>query len=261
MYGKKLFYFLLFSLTWSWSLWGTALLIHTSGFLWYLGILGPVIAGKLFCSETQFLHQEYTDDCFHVMTRYISVVLLCFCVGLLLLYPKFYPELGYRMFRTPLNGFFLVLSAFFGGGIEEFGWRKVFQPLLFEQLFKQTKLNKQKQLTWDLSCILVGCAWFFWHIPLFFSTESLQLKVGLTYFFVLCLIYSFILSSVVYLCDQRKAQNFPVGILLALFMHTSFNLSVYLAPQLQKIQILSFIALSLILALILRKFQKNCSHP
>ncbi len=92
--------------------------------------------------------------------------------------------------------------AIFLGGIEEFGWRGVFQPEL------------SKRLNLFLVNLLIGIVWAFWHLPLFYIAGSSH-EGGSFFFFALSAIgYS---SFLTYLYAKTKS------VLLCVIFHASIN--------------------------------------
>jgi membrane protease YdiL (CAAX protease family) len=78
-----------------------------------------------------------------------------------------------------------------GGGQEEFGWRGYALPLL-----------ESKYGIW-FGNIILGLIWAFWHLPLWFITGTSQTYMNFGGFILLMVGYSFILSWIRKISDNR----------------------------------------------------------
>lgn len=81
--------------------------------------------------------------------------------------------------QIPLKAvpFILLSATLVGGGNEELGWRGTMQPEL------------EKVLPFPLATGITGCAWMFWHIPLWFVKGAPQqtMNYGLYFLYGLCM--------------------------------------------------------------------------
>jgi membrane protease YdiL (CAAX protease family) len=95
-----------------------------------------------------------------------------------------------------------LLQAFVRGGLEEPGWRGFAQPAL------QTRFGAFR------AALLVGLAWFGWHVPLFFMPGSQQLGVSTVTYAVSLLALSVLLAGL---------YNATGSVLPAVLFHTLWN--------------------------------------
>lgn len=63
----------------------------------------------------------------------------------------------------------------FGGGLEEIGWRAVFQPLL------------EKHFSFFTAAIIEGVIWSVWHLPLWLIPNTSQGAMNFTAFTLYCI--------------------------------------------------------------------------
>lgn len=78
----------------------------------------------------------------------------------------------------------LVPAMLFGGGLEEAGWRYIFQPEL------------EKKCNFYLSTIIVSIIWWLWHLPLFYIEGIAQDGMNFWLFGIKVLGLSFALASI-----------------------------------------------------------------
>ncbi len=70
-----------------------------------------------------------------------------------------------------------------GGGLEEVGWRGVFQPLL------------EKRFSFFISALIEGCIWSVWHLPLWFVPNTSQGSYHFIAFTLYCITLGFTLAA------------------------------------------------------------------
>jgi len=109
---------------------------------------------------------------------------------------------------APLYMFFAMLPVVFvGGGLEEAGWRYIFQPEL------------DKKYGFVLSAIVTGIIWFVWHIPLFFIPGTSQYAaMDLWMFAVNVLGMTFFYGAIVRITGKA-------AVFLSILAHTLTNAS------------------------------------
>lgn len=70
-----------------------------------------------------------------------------------------------------------------GGGLEEVGWRGVFQPLL------------EKRFSFIVSALLEGCIWSVWHLPLWLVPNTSQSSMNFVAFTLYCITLGITLAA------------------------------------------------------------------
>ncbi|WP_240510803.1 type II CAAX endopeptidase family protein [Algoriphagus antarcticus] len=93
---------------------------------------------------------------------------------------------------------YLLLMIFLGGGQEEVGWRGYIMPYL-ESKFGLWYGN-----------ILLGIIWAFWHVPLWFISDSFQIYMPFAAFLIGCIGLSFFLSWLI-----KASKHKPMSALVA----------------------------------------------
>jgi len=83
------------------------------------------------------------------------------------------------LYTLPLG----LLICFFGGGLEEAGWRSILQPEL------------EKKYSFVISAFILGLIWFVWHLPLFFIPDTAQSGFNIWMFLFLCIMLSFLFGA------------------------------------------------------------------
>lgn len=96
----------------------------------------------------------------------------------------------------------LPLMIFFGGGLEEVGWRGYLQPML------------QRKFSSFVTTIMISVIWLFWHLPLWFVKGSGQDTSNMIDFAVMLFSFAFLLT---FLWNKYKS------IALCIILHASFN--------------------------------------
>ncbi|GHU51421.1 CPBP family intramembrane metalloprotease [Clostridia bacterium] len=107
-------------------------------------------------------------------------------------------ENGIPIFFLPL----LIPFMLIGGGLEEHGWRSVFQPEL------------EKKFSFTLSTIITAVVWCVWHLPLFVIPGVGQYGMNFAIFSVGGIGLSFALASL------RKNTN---SVMLCVLLHCTTN--------------------------------------
>lgn len=70
-----------------------------------------------------------------------------------------------------------------GGGLEEIGWRGMFQPLL------------EKRFSFIVSSLIEGCIWSVWHLPLWFVANTAQGSYDFIAFTLYCITLGLTLAA------------------------------------------------------------------
>ena len=136
---------------------------------------GTIVAIKY--KEIDF--KKVISDFFKVKQSYKNYLLVIFFLSLNFLYVLFGGNVTITLWYIPII-MFLKHIAF--GGLEEIGWRYLFQPLL------------QERLSYFTSTVLTFIAWGTWHFLFFYIDGSLS-KVSTIPFLVGLLTNSFLLST------------------------------------------------------------------
>lgn len=71
-----------------------------------------------------------------------------------------------------------------GGGLEEVGWRGMFQPLL------------EKRFSFIVSALIEGCIWSVWHLPLWFVANTAQASYDFIAFTLYCITLGLTLAAI-----------------------------------------------------------------
>ncbi|MEZ7743550.1 CPBP family intramembrane metalloprotease [Gemella sanguinis] len=119
------------------------------------------------------------SDFFRVKQSYKNYLLAIFFLSLNFLYVLFDGNVTITLWYIPII-MFVKHIAF--GGLEEIGWRYLFQPLL------------QERLSYIISTVLTFIAWGTWHFLFFYIDGSLA-QVSVISFLVGLLTNSFLLSA------------------------------------------------------------------
>jgi len=115
--------------------------------------------------------------------------------------------------HLPLAAANLVLILLLGGPLgEEFGWRGYALPAL------------QTRHGWRVSSLILGAVWGLWHLPLFFTSDTLQGRIPLLPFLL-----STVALSVVFAWLFNRSRG---SVLPALVLHTAVNWWAWIVPGL-----------------------------
>jgi len=115
--------------------------------------------------------------------------------------------------HLPLAAANLVLILLLGGPLgEEFGWRGYALPAL------------QERHGWRVASLILGAVWGLWHLPLFFTADTLQGRIPLLPFLL-----STVALSVVFAWLYNRSRG---SVLPALVLHTAVNWWVWVVPGL-----------------------------
>lgn len=123
--------------------------------------------------------KKVISDFFRVKQSYRNYLLVIFLLSLDFLYVIFGGNVAITLWYIPII-MFVKHIAF--GGLEEIGWRYLFQPLL------------QERLSYITSTVLTFIAWGTWHFLFFYIDGSLT-QVSIIPFLVGLLTNSFLLST------------------------------------------------------------------
>jgi membrane protease YdiL (CAAX protease family) len=123
----------------------------------------------------------------------------------------------------------MIPIMLFGGGLEEAGWRYIFQPEL------------EKKYSYSVSTIIVSVVWWLWHLPLFYVNNGAELGLnyiaygvnvlGLSFALAcikkntgsvwLCVLFHSIVNSltVIYSVNENIWGNIVAAVVLIVFSH------------------------------------------
>lgn len=228
---KIIFFFFLLTITWTWFFWGISALISNdiisipipADIFTALGGLGPILIALILTFITSgkdgiiTLIKRGVDYKFD-KKWWIPIILLIPMVFLISYFIidffQIVPSLDLtRILNTFPERFFYF---FFGVAIaEEFGWRGFSLDRL------QSRFQKYKY-TAVISSIILGIAWGFWHLPLFFTAGTSQSGWSFTLFLWLIISTSMLFTWLY--------NNTNGSVLAAMFFHTILNLCVNFIP-------------------------------
>ncbi len=215
---KKIVDYILISFGISWAFWIPLIWIKEVNFIFSvlhaLGGFGPLIAAYfLFDPEVKKNRLKYyLISIFAIKAKikdYLVVILTPLIIlGIaLLIRMLFFPNLLGEQRSFLMYPLFMIYMIFFGGGLEEPGWRGF---MLKELLLRKGPL---------LSSLIVGIVWVIWHSPLYFiSTLSLS-QMPFLEFFINGLFLSMIMTHVYF----YTSRNTWLMILLHAGYNTMFN--------------------------------------
>lgn len=110
--------------------------------------------------------KEWLKNIFDYRHNIVSYILVVFLV-LIYILPRCIIS-GYENGAPVFAIIFMIPMMLFGGGLEEAGWRYIFQPEL------------EKKYSFTVSTVIVSVVWWLWHLPLFHILGTAQ--YGQNYF-------------------------------------------------------------------------------
>jgi len=173
--NNRILLFLILTFLWSWGNWGTALYFLKSGsyqngtyqftLFFFLGVYGPTLASIIVTAATEGasnlieLVKKYTiwrvSSKIYLLIFVLPILFILLGIGIFDLFIK---SAGPFSMQRAGSMLWIVGTGLFAGPLgEELGWRGYLLPKLQERYSSLT------------CCILIGLAWFCWHIPLFFA--------------------------------------------------------------------------------------------
>ncbi|MDR2546552.1 MAG: CPBP family intramembrane metalloprotease [Lachnospiraceae bacterium] len=96
----------------------------------------------------------------------------------------------------------IFVICFFMGGLEEAGWRSIFQPEL------------EKKFGFIITALIFSIIWFVWHLPLYFIPEISEGRIDMWFFLFVCIMTSFFYGAI---------RRITGSIFLAILAHTLSN--------------------------------------
>ena len=219
--------------------WGIFLWCSVSGiniednYLLYLPYLlggwSPTIASYVVLKKNGNVNsfKEWMKNVFdfkHSVNSYLTVVI--FAVAYILTQCL---VSGYEK-RTPLYMIIVMIPMMIiAGGLEEAGWRYIFQPEL------------EKKYSYSASSIIVSVVWWLWHLPLFYVNNGAELGLnyiaygvnvlGLSFALAcikkntgsvwLCVLFHSIVNSLtgIYSVNENILGNIVAAVVLIVFSH------------------------------------------
>ena len=178
----------------AWVLWICVIIANQFGYLRYgtpvslllfvLGALAPAIAAVMVLLKNKVMNAKQFFKKIFAVKQPVSMYLIT--IGFVAIYFGIGALTG--LFEYNHNPIYLSLLSFpimiLVGGLEEVGWRFVFQPEL------------EKKYPFALASAIVGVVWTVWHLPLFFIEGSSQNSMNFGIFFIGTIGLSFTYAAV-----------------------------------------------------------------
>lgn len=160
----------------------------------------------------------------------IVIVIISFIIPLIMNRARVFAPIYMSILLLPVN--------LLGGGLEEIGWRFLFQPTL------------EKKTNFIFATLTTAIVWALWHLPLFFITGTNQSTWSFWAFAILALGMSFILATI-----YRVSKS----VLLCILFHTMWNAigeSIAINMDIVTSTIISIVLIAISVILI-KAFQKS----
>lgn len=203
--------FLLITTGITWVLWWSIVIANQFGFLKYgtpimmlffmIGGLSPSIAATALILKTkQMTKKELTKTIFDFkqpVLLYMIVIIIAiisYVIPLLMNRATVFAPIYMPILLLPVN--------LIGGGLEEIGWRFLFQPAL------------EKKYNFTIATIITSVVWALWHLPLFFIAGTFQANWSFWAFLILSFGLSFMLAAI------YKVSG---SVVLCILFHTIWN--------------------------------------
>lgn len=199
----------------SWFFWLPLFWFTSTNILFYLlhilGGFGPWIAAYVFVVKIDKEKHSisYLKDIFQLKTSLKNYVLVI-GIPLLILLLSFIISMPFVEMINHLSKFSLIqfgalfsYMLFFGGGLEEPGWRGYGLELLL------------KKYSIYISSLVIGIIWVLWHIPLFYIPLLSNQQIPFSLYFANGIALSFLLSFI-YVIRRRNVW-------LIILLHAGYN--------------------------------------
>ncbi len=161
---------------------------------------------------------HWLKRCLQWRVGWIRVLLAFFMpVGLMVLAAAIHVAMGGTLPGSPAKGHLALVALNFvlvfliGGPLgEEFGWRGYAQPAL------------QARWGWRVASLLLGLVWVAWHLPLFYSSATVQSRLPFGLFAISAMATAVVFA---WLYNQTHGSVLPV-----LVLHTATNAWLLIIP-------------------------------
>lgn len=241
--------FVLMTMGITWVLWWSIVIANSYGFLlhgtpimmtfYIVGGLAPAISAITLILKSKLMDGKRLFkticDFKQPISLYILVIfiaIITFVIPLLINKAIIHAPIYMSLLLLPVN--------LMGGGLEEIGWRFLFQPEL------------EKKINFIFATIITAIVWALWHLPLFYMDGTNQSQWSFWAFAILALGMSFILASI-----YRVSKS----VLLCILFHTVWNAIGESIAVSMDIFTSSVISIALILiSFILTRVYKNCAN-
>ncbi len=227
---KDLLYFFSLSFLISWSLWIPRILWPNSDTFQIIGIIGsfgPSISAVILIGVKSGKNQigKFLKEKTHSKFKRSQYLYLIFLGPLIGVISWIIVEWG---FNQPVNTdalmdpLFLIMGFFYvmilGGPLgEEYGWR----GYALERLIRdETHSITSRDIL--LKSILLGLIWSVWHIPLFYTTGSVQEMIPFWQYTLQTIVFGILYTWAYYRTNK--------SVWAAILLHTTLNLSSGLFP-------------------------------
>lgn len=235
--------FILMTIGITWAFWWSIVIANQFGYLkhgtpimmvfFIIGGLAPSISSITLILKTK---QMKGKELFKIIFDFRQPVFLYLIVIVIALLMYVIPLLLHRATAlAPIYVSILLLPVnLIGGGLEEIGWRFLFQPAL------------EKKTNFITATILTSVVWALWHLPLFFIAGTNQSTWNFLVFAILAFGLSFLLSAI-----------YKVGgsVWLCILFHTVWNsLGESIGLSMDIVTVSGLSAFLIVIAFLLLKF-------
>lgn len=171
--------------------------------IYSIGAAGPMIAAFMLKKKTESKQsfRIFIKNIFNLKQSVSAYILLVCIAWSFCLLPVL---LGTASQKAPLYTalFQFPVMIFFGGGLEEVGWRGYLLPQL------------QKKFSSFTSTCIIAMIWSFWHLPLWFVKGSGQDTIRFSGYMLIVFSFAFLLT---FLWNRYES------IALCILLHAGFN--------------------------------------
>lgn len=211
--SKKIFWYLTITFSVSWTCWLIVAFLTNftnvklfSPFvlpLYSIGAAGPMIAACVINKRTmsrQSFH-EFVNNIFNLKLPFLAYMITFGFAWGVCVFPVLF---GVTQQQAPIYIalFQLPVMIFFGGGLEEVGWRGYLLPQL------------QKKFSSLTTTCFVAIIWTFWHLPLWLVKGSGQDTIRISSYMIMVFSFAFLLTIL---------WNKYESIALCILLHAGFN--------------------------------------